>query len=322
MAREMGYVPSRAGRMLVSGRTDFIGMLLSVYEGQLSSPFLGSFVSGLAEAFAAAGRDLFISTVAATQSEREVIDHIINGKRADALVINRTWVNDERVSYLIDRGFPFVSHGRVLGESRPFSWFDTDGEAAFAAAAERLIALGHTRFGLLTIEESFTFATLRRAGLERALAAAGLRLDPADVAAVPIANRRAGEEAAARLLARADRPTAILGITDSFALYILEAAKRAGIVVPDELSVIGFDNVPVAAYSDPPLSTFDQRVSDSAAAVAAMVVALLEKGSAAIGTTLIEAPFIARASHGPAPVRRRPSAAATPGGAPAVRPSE
>jgi LacI family transcriptional regulator len=309
-AERLGYVPSRVGRMLVSGRTDFVGMVLPVRDGRMIDPFIGALVTGLSEGLVAHGRDLFIGAVPGNRSELDVIRHIVEGARADALVLFRIEVEDARVAYLIDRGFPFISHGRALGESRPYLWFDTDGEAAFAEAVRLLLGLGHRDFALLTFEEPYSFAALRRRGAEAALAAAGLTLAPGAVAAVPMLDREAALAAARNILQSSPRPTAILCVTDMLALTVLEAAQTLSVAVPADVSVIGFDDVPVSAYSTPPLSTFDQRARQSANLVADMIVAAIEGGSDAPTPRLVQAEFVARGSHGPAPnARRRPAAA-------------
>ena len=303
-AIEQGYVPSRAGRMLVSGRTDFIGMVLPMRGGHLIDAFLGEFVAGLSGGLAEVGRDLFLATATGEQTELEVLRHIVDGDRADAIVLNRTEYEDARVDFLARRRFPFVAHGRVLAGAEPRVWFDTDGEAAFGQAAERLVALGHRRFGLVTIAEPLTFAHLRRRGLERALAMAGLRLTPEVVVAASMSDRDSALSAARRLLTMDGRPTAILGITDAQALAVLEVAANLSISVPEDLSVIGFDDVPVAAYASPGLSTFDQHARESANIVAGMTIELLERGPDRVQSRLIRPQFMARGSHGPAPAEK------------------
>lgn len=304
VARERGYVPSRVGRMLVSGRTDFIGMVLPMRGGGLLDAFLGEFVAGLSGGLAHNGRDLFLATATGAQTELEVLRHIVDGNRADAIVLNRTEYDDARVDFLNRRNFPFVAHGRVLAGTEPRVWFDTDGEAAFRQAAERLIALGHQRFGLVTISEPFTFAHVRRRGLEQALAAAGLAIRPDNVVAASMSDRDSALAAARRLLTSPERPTAILGITDAQALAVLEVAAGLSISVPEDLSVIGFDDVPVAAYTSPGLSTFDQHARDSASIVADMVIGLLEQGPDGVQSRLIQPQFKSRGSHGPAPAEK------------------
>ena len=301
IARARGYVPSRVGRMLVSGRTDFIGMVVPVRSGQIIDAFLGEFVVGLSERLAIKGRDLFLGTATGTESELEVLRHIVDGNRADAIVLNRTEIDDPRVRFLIERGFPFVTHGRILTEPKGFAWFDTDGETAFADATRRLIALGHRRFGLITVPEPFTFAHVRRRGMEMALAEAGLTLAREHVVTATMLDRTAAIAAAGRLLSRDVPPTAILGITDLQALSVLEVAAQRGIAVPDALSVIGFDDVPVSAYAHPALSTFNQHARESARTLADMVIDLLEGGGSGVRSRLIMPEFVSRGSHGPAP---------------------
>lgn len=309
-AERLGYVPSRAGRMLVSGRTDFVGMVLPVRDGQMIDPFVGAFVTGLSEGLAAHGRDLFIGTVPGSRSELDVIRHIVEGARADALVLFRIEIEDARVRYLLDRRFPFISHGRALAESRPYLWFDTDGEAAFGEAVRMLVSLGHRDFALLTVAEPYSFAVLRRRGAEAALAAAGLAFAPSAVVAVPMLDREAALAAARRILQSSPRPSAMLCVTDTLALAFLEAARDLSISVPEAVSVIGFDDVPISAYSHPPLSTFDQRARQSANQVADMLVAAIESGAEAAAPRLVQPDFVARGSHGPAPNTGRRAAAA------------
>ncbi len=300
-AEARGYVPSRIGRMLVSGRTDFIGMVLPLRDGNMMDAFLGEFIAGLSETLVAHGRDLFIATATTGQSEVDVLRHIVAGDRADAVILNRTRIDDERVRYLARHNFPLVAHGRVLTDMPPHPSFDTDGTAAFLEAARMLAELGHRRFGLITIDEPYAFAHLRRRGLEQGLAEFGLTLAHDCVETVPMSDRPAALAAAARMLSRDNHPTAILGITDAQALAVLEIAAQRSISVPEELSVIGFDNVPIAAYANPALSTFDQHTRESARIVGNMIIDLLEKGPAAVQSRLIRPDFVARGSHGPAP---------------------
>jgi LacI family transcriptional regulator len=304
-ARARGYVPSRVGRMLVSGRTDFIGMVLPVRDGHLMDSFLGEFVAGLSEGLTARGRDLFIATAARLNGEADVVRHMIDGDRADAIVLNRTEIDDPRIHVLLSRQFPFVAHGRILTAPNDFAWFDTDGTAAFADAARMLIELGHQRFGLVTINEPFTFARLRQQGLEEALTQAGLTLPDSAVRPVPMMDEAAAVAAAGELLSGDDRPTAVFGITDAQAIAVLKAATAHSMSVPDDLSVIGFDDLPIAAYAQPALSTFDQHARESAAVIAGMVTDMLDKGPQAVTSRLIKPEFTARASHGPAPRKQK-----------------
>ncbi|GGK18799.1 LacI family DNA-binding transcriptional regulator [Salinarimonas ramus] len=307
-AARSGYVPNRAGRALKSGQTGFVGLVVPVRDAQFIDAFLGEFVMGLGEALAEAGRDLALTTATRRQDELDVLAHVVNAGQVDGMVVSRTTCDDPRVRFLVDRGVPFVLHGRVLGESRPHVWLDTDGEAAFAEAARRLIALGHRRFGLVTFSDPMTFVHYRRAGLEAALRDAGLALAPEAVAAAPRGDREALAAAIARVLdmPASQRPTAILCMTDTLAIALMEAARERSIAVPADLSVIGFDNLPVSSFARPGLTTFDARIHECGVDVARMLLDVIANGPAAVEPRLVAADFIARDSHGPAPGGRGP----------------
>jgi len=304
-AEASNYVPNRAGRMLVSGRSDFVGMLLPVSGDEIIDSYLSEFLVGLSNGLTRRGRDLFLAAVPRDEDDLVVLRHLVNSQRADAIVLYRTYCDDPRARFLLERRVPFTSHGRTLTQDMNYAWFDTDGHAAFDLATRLLLDLGHTDFAFFGPTQAYAYAHFRRRGLEDALRAHGLGLRPDRIVNAPAGDRDAIAAAAEALLDLSPRPTAILGAKDQFALALLTAAARRGISVPDQLSVIGFDDLPVAAYAAPPLSTFAQRMVESAEIVADMIVDRLEGGPRAVAPRLIEPQFIARASHGPAPGRPR-----------------
>jgi len=297
-AREIGYVPSRAGRMLVSGATRSVCLVIPAHDPSFIDHFLGAFVTGLGEGLAQHDLDLFIATVSCGQSELEVIQNIVNTGRADGLVIARTACDDPRVQFLIDHDIPFVSHGRAKHEQRPYAWYDSDGEKAFEMAANILIELGHRCFAYLGIEESLGFASYRRFGLEKALARAGFDLP----ASHRIPARRGDRDdvliACHRVIDLEPRPTAVLAVVDELAIRLLDIAAERGIAVPDELSVIGFDNLPVSAYAKPGLSTFNHEPGLSGSKVAEMLANQIETPGGPKENILAPVCFVPRGSHG------------------------
>lgn len=307
MAAKRGYVPNRAGRALVSGRSGLIGLILPLRDSQLSSKstfndaFLGQLVAALGARVQEAGRALIVTT----QDRRDVglLHRAVAAQQPDGVVVaDRTFLRDDRVSYLIDQRVPFVVHGRVPGEKRRYAWSDTDGAAAFEEAARRLIALGHRRFGLLTFDEPLTFAHFRRVGLETALRDHGLRLPVDAVARVARSEDGAVARASARLLGLEPRPTAILCVTDALAIKLVEVAAECSIEVPGDVSVIGFDNVPASAYVARGITTFDQRIRDSASDIADLLIGQLDGEGRKAASRAIRPHLVARGSHGPAPM--------------------
>jgi Transcriptional regulators len=300
-ARELGYVPNRAARQLVSGRSGFVGFLMPVRGPNFVDSYLGEFVTGLGEGLVAHGLDLFLATVQQNQDELAVLRHVVESGRADGVVVPRVAEDDARLAYLSMQNFPFISHGRLHAPREPHNWLDSDGEAAFGEAFDLLYEQGHRHIGLVTISDRMTFRRYRRAGLENAIARRGdpsVRLSVTDFSRF---DRNGGVAAVNRLLHSADRPTAMIGLFDEIAITILEQAAKAGISVPRDLSVIGFDNVTASAYAPPGLTTFDAKIRNSAREIAHLLVDVIENRTSQPVERLVRPELVLRASHGPAP---------------------
>ena len=300
-AAAIGYVPSRIGRMLVSGRSNFVGMVLPVTRGETMDPFMGEFVAGLAEGLAERERDLVLAAVPPGKSDLDLLRHMVDGLRADAVVLNRLTCDDPRVGYLAERGVPFVTHGRVLTPGLAYPWLDTDGKGAFVNLARRLARLGHRHFALIGPIQPYSYAHFRRIGFESGLASVGIALAPKTIATASTGPSGDAVAVAGRLLDADPRPTALICLTDRLAFAALNAARQRGLSIPQDLSVVGFDDVPTAAHASPPLTTFSQRTGDTVISLCAMIETAIEKGNGAVEPQLITPTFIERASHGPAP---------------------
>lgn len=298
-AEQLGYVPNVAARHLVSGRSRFVGLVLPVRGPDFIDSYLGEYITGLGEGLVAHAMDLFIATVLPGQSESSVLRHVIESGRADGVVLPRVMLRDDRVDYLMERGVPFVCHGRLLDEDAPIHWLDSDGAWAFGEAFELLYGIGHRRFGLVSITDPMTFSHIREQGLRDAIARRGDPSVTLEVVAAPRYDRGSTVAAIDSLLHGPQRPTAIIGLFDTLALTVMEEAARAGLSIPRDLSVIGFDNITASAYVSPGLTTFDPDTHASARTIAEMLVAAIEGPAPAPQQRLIRPKLVLRASHGP-----------------------
>lgn len=141
------------------------------------------------------------------------------------------------------------------------------------SATQHLIDLGHRRIAMIGGPDEVLFARARLDGHHSAMAASGLPADPSLV--VPAAlTREGGYTAAQVLLERPDRPTAVVTTNDLQALGVYQAAREAGLSIPRDLSVVGFDDLPVVAWVDPPLTTVHQPLTEMAAAATQLALAL------------------------------------------------
>ncbi|MGH7104195.1 MAG: LacI family DNA-binding transcriptional regulator [Acetobacteraceae bacterium] len=293
-AQRIGYVPNQTARRLRSGRSGAVGVVVPAEPGSFDPFFLGM-LAAIGPLLAKAGLGLVMMSGRPGREEMQAYRHLVEWHRVEAVLIARTRVNDPRIAYLQDHEIPLVTHGRSVTR-RPCAYVDLDGEAAFRIAAERLIGFGHRRIGLINAAPGYMFARHRQAGWQMALAAAGLPPGPV-LAGEP--DEENGELLMRRLLRRAVPPSAVLCATDRMAVGAMAALAAQGLRAGRDVSLIGYDNLPIASYTDPPLTTIDQPLPAMAARLVEILTALI--GGAAAGEFAEVWPprLCARASDGP-----------------------
>ncbi|NNG02629.1 MAG: substrate-binding domain-containing protein [Inquilinus sp.] len=298
-AREAGYVPNRLARSLQKGRTEAVGIVLPLPTGHFHDPFFAELLVGLGQRLHEADHDLMVTAAPLGVEEVAAYRRLVEGGRVDAMIVGRTRRRDERIDYLLDRGFPFVAHGRCDAD-RPYAHLDMDSEHGFREICARLIGLGHRRIALINGPPELNLSRLRAAGYRQALEAAGSRADP-DLLACGDMTEQGGHDAATRLLAT-QRPTALVCANDAMAVGALRAAKHAGLSVPGDVSITGYDDLEIARFTQPALTTLRQPVRKAGDKLAEMLLSLLA-GAPADSLREIWVPsLVERESDGPAAV--------------------
>ncbi len=294
-ANAAGYRPHPIARRLKHGRSEAVGVVLPAEPGHFTDPFFTELLVGLGEALARADLDLLVTAAQPGADEMRVYRRLVEGRRVDGIVLARTRVKDERIGYLLDKDFPFVTHGRSE-ERRVYAHVDADGTAAFAAATRRLIELGHRRIALINAPASYMFARHREAGWRQALAQAGLAEGPIRIGE---ATEETGFVLVRALLAESDRPSAVLCATDRLAVGALGAITASGLRAGRDISVIGYDDLPIATYTDPPLTTIAQPIRAMAGRLTEFLLARIAGTPAADLAEIWPAELVIRASDGP-----------------------
>ena len=200
--------------------------------------------------------------------------------------------NPQIVNFLADQKIPFARIGSVQnGAGIPVSM---DDEGSARKATEYLLERGHRRIGFISGASEYALSGWRVDGWHQAMAAAGASTDC--LLAQGDFSYASGEAAARQLLDRVDRPTAIIASNDQMALATLEVARGLDIAVPDELSLISFDNTPLVHFTQPPLTAVDQPIAATTSKAVELLIAA-QKGDAAPTTlTVVQASIFVRES--------------------------
>ncbi len=226
VAAEIGYVPDRAAQRLRTGKTKVISLILDPHDEILS--FGNSMISGIVEALKGSDYHLNITPHFTVGGDQDAVRHIVRNGLADGLIFTRTRVFDERVRYLMEREFPFISHGRT-DFSEQHSFFDYDNEAFAYQAAMRLVDKGCRNLLILLPIRDFTFYQHMRYGFMRAVRETGVSyLIPEDVT---LDSRRSElTQWAAKLAGSRDMPDGIVCPGESSYFALLAGFREHGLL--------------------------------------------------------------------------------------------
>jgi len=287
---ELGYESSLVARSLRSHRTNVIGILVAEFE-----PFSAEILKGVSTAIDGTGYELLAysggdSVGSRAGWERRSLSRLSGTLIDGAIVVTPTVVDSGGTT-------PVVAIDPHAGPTG-MPTVDSDNFSGGLTATEHLLSLGHRRIGFLGGRPDLESSRLREEGYRAALAAAGIDVDPALVRVADY--RRDSAHAPAReLLTLPQRPTAIFAANDLSAIGTMDVAHDLGIAMPDELSVIGFDNVPESALTSPPLTTVAQPIQEMGGAALRLLVGILG-GTSDPGSHLrLPTELVVRASTAP-----------------------
>jgi DNA-binding LacI/PurR family transcriptional regulator len=290
----LNYRPSSLARSLSLRRTMVVAALLPWF----TNPSAVQRVRGIVDGLSGSKYDLMVFDIESEDRQRRAFELFDRGDRADGLLVVSTLPPEPEVDRLRAAGIPCVL---VDAEHPDFPSIVVDDVAGGEMATRHLVALGHRRVALIgdpPPEFRFDWSRDRTKGYERALAAAGIE-PRGDYVREGTRLPHVARAVAAELLSLPVRPTAVFAASDTQAVGVLEAARSLGISVPGELSVIGFDDIEVAAYLG--LTTVRQPLVESGRRGAKLLLDVLAGRSVAPLRELLPLELIVRGTTGPAP---------------------
>lgn len=309
VAAELAYRPHPVARMLASRRTATIGILIPhALDKVFGNPYYGLFLQGASAAIADRGFGLlFVSPLAGS------LAMALERATADGIIVVGLDPDHPEVEDIRQAGVPMVSvdapawpeHGAV----------EVADEAGAQTAAGHLVSLGHREvlvmsIGPSTLEHGVAPGPLVRHRLRGYRA--GLSTSPTPIHEMVIsadATAESGHEEFRAAWERGLRPTAVLCMSDAMAIGVLQAARALGIAVPDDLSVVGFDDLPMSTQAHPPLTTVHQPVREKGELAARLLIGALDAKPGAPGERrMLDTELVVRGSTAPPPTATRPDA--------------
>jgi LacI family transcriptional regulator len=268
-ARRMNYIPNVAARSLITARTQTVGVIVA----DIANPFYPQIVDSLHDELGLSGYRMVLLHERADGRRGELVPQL-QGRSVDGLIFTSATLDSDAVDWFSDRGVPAV----LLNRDIDGAFVDrvlSDTRLGGALAAELLVRLGHTRIGLIAGPSNTSTSRDRERGFLEALQRLGIPHCPELHRDGEFAYE-SGHQWARDLLSLPDPPTALFCGNDVMAFGALDAARRLGISVPDQLSVVGYDDIDMAAWAAFDLSTINQPLAQMAKAAARMMVSRIE----------------------------------------------
>jgi DNA-binding LacI/PurR family transcriptional regulator len=269
----LGYIPNRAARSLVTRRTESVGLVIPEPTTKLfGDPFFPRLIRGINSVLGDAGQLLVLLTPQSSHDEEQLGQYLASGHLDGAMLVSLHGA-DPLPGFLADRGVPVVVGGRPTRGSA-VDVVDVDNIQGALQAVRHLIGLGRRRILTVTGPLDMAPSQDRLSGYRSALAEAGIDHDPALELAGDF-DQGVARDAVERFIAAGGKFDAVFAASDAMALGAMSALRRAGLRVPQDIAVVGYDDSPLALFSDPPLSSVRQPIEEMGREMARAMLAQL-----------------------------------------------
>jgi LacI family transcriptional regulator len=282
VVQEHGFVPSVTASSLAGGRSPLLGVLVP----SLTWPLMPQIMQSVADVIEQTSYELVLYSISHRTDRSGLIDRILATRLIDGLLAvypdglagaeSTAPINRESSTHLreiYERGFPVV----VLDDQSlpgPVPWVGPDNRVGAYEAVRHLIRHGHRRIAYVQGPLQYQCSHDRYAGYQQALAEAHIAIDPALIVQGDFSTA-SGRTATAQLLALAERPTAVFAANDQMAYGVLSASEAQGLRIPDDLAIIGFDDIALSAHTRPALTTVRQPFAEMGRSATEMLLALV-----------------------------------------------
>jgi LacI family transcriptional regulator len=277
LAGNMGYIPDAIAQSLTTGQTKTIGFVITT----LADPFFASLVEGIEGIASDAGISLFIN-VSNNDPDREIqVIETFQRRRVDGIIVAASRLSERQMTRLMGIQIPvvFINQQTRIDAESSIHTITVDDRQGARLAVEHLLSLGHTKIGFLGLGSHFQSNAARLAGYRDALIEANVHILPERIQVIPpieadqLGDIAAGSKGFAELIKK--DISALFCYNDRAAIGSLQAAHQLGIQIPEDFSLVGFDDLEMAQYVTPPLTTINQHRREMGSLAMKMVLQLM-----------------------------------------------
>jgi len=298
VARRLKYVPNEIGRSLRVKKAETVALIFpNTPHNAFSHPYFVQLLEGISEVLVENNFHLLLSVSPTETDESASYDKILRKRRADGIILWPAPVKDHNIGRIIESGLPLVylsnwHHDEVYTVAR-------DDYGGAYLAAKHLLKSGRKRIVHLTGPRAYQVSLDRLAGYEQALKDCGVLFDPGLVLE-GFFKMEGGYQAVSRLLAAGNRFDAVFAANDAMAIGAMKRLQEAGIRIPDDVAVVGCDNIEMAGLTTPPLTTVHHPMREIGRLSALKLISILSGEPVAEKQTVVPSELIVRASCGAA----------------------
>jgi DNA-binding LacI/PurR family transcriptional regulator len=293
---ELDYRPNAVARSMVAGRTCTLGCI----SPNLTDYTFAMQIESARDEARRHGYFILSGSAPAADDVEPLLEEMLN-RQVDGLMVFNPYADRRHRCFepLIERGMAMVYVGNTA-RNHPVSWVKCDDYTGGLEATEYLVRLGHAAIATITGPENEECVGDRLSGYRQALEDAGLPFDP-DLILHGDWSATAGYHVTQHLLMTGAHFSAIFAQNDRMAVGAIRALREAALQVPDDVSIIGFDDIPLASYFDPPLTTLRQPMEESGRQAAHLLVEIIQEANGTPAQILTQAELVVRGSCAPRP---------------------
>ena len=291
---QINYQPNRIARSLAGGRTGVIGLMVPMRVSALfTDPFFSIIIQGVCSACNRLDRYVML-WLGEPEYERRTVRPFLQNHILDGVIIASMLIDDPVLEALIEGDLPFILIGRYPVNS-DVSYVDVDNQNAAFEMVSHLVRIGYRRIAMITGPLNMIAGYDRLEGYKNAMRAYGLPVDEGMIAKGDF-TEQGGYFAMQQLLPR--KPEVVFAASDTMAFGALRAIKDAGLKVPEDMGIVGFDDMPFAINTDPPLTTIRQPIQRSGEIAAQTLIDMIDHPNTAHHHIILPTELVIRSSCG------------------------